>query len=601
MNRMLNKSILPFFLIVIIGIIAYSNTFYVPFLFDDINSIVENSNLRDLSKFWPPAGLRYVGFLSFALNYYFGGTNVIGYHIVNIAIHILNALLVYWLVILTFKTPYFSKITSQNVIANPFVRNDNIGLEFMNLIALFSALLFVSHPVQTQAVTYIVQRFTNLSAFFYLLSVFMYIKARLIAGSQEKRQEFFSQKLMFFYLVSFFSAIFAMKTKEIAFTLPLVIALYDFIFLNELSGSRFIRAGLKRLFYLIPFFMAVFFILLSTFAADRQIGSALAGLGEASMETAELSRWSYLMTEFRVVVTYVRLLFFPVKQNLDYDYPIYSSFLNHEVFLSFFFISILFAFAIYLLYKSRAGSHTNLFFGFSRLTAFGILWFFITLSVESSVIPIRDVINEHRLYLPGIGIIIAFSSTAFYAWKFISDNLKPTFSASLILQTVPYLFISIIVVPLLVAAYQRNSVWKDEISLWEDVKRKSPQKARAYNCLGNAYRGKGWTDKAIEHYQMSVILNPRYSDAYYNLGLAYSEGGQTDKAIEYYKIALKLSPYLVNAHNNLGNEYYKKGRIDDAIKEYRTALSLKPDYKDAQHNLSAAYKLKEKANAEFKN
>ncbi|MBI5195488.1 MAG: hypothetical protein HZA10_04105, partial [Nitrospirae bacterium] len=170
-TTLLHKPIVHILLIVIIGLIAYSNTFHVPFQFDDHNFIVDNHKLRNLSSFWPTAGSRWVGFLTFALNYKFGGLNVTDYHIVNIIIHIINALLVYRLVILTFQTPYFN--------LHPSTFNPR-----SSLIALFSSLLFVSHPIQTQAVTYIVQRFTSLATMFYLLSLVMYVKWRLKSEQQ---------------------------------------------------------------------------------------------------------------------------------------------------------------------------------------------------------------------------------------------------------------------------------------------------------------------------------------------------------------------------------------------------------------------------------
>ncbi|MBI5196156.1 MAG: hypothetical protein HZA10_07520, partial [Nitrospirae bacterium] len=188
---LLHKPIVHILLIVIIGLIAYSNTFYVPFQFDDYNYIVDNHKLRDLSNFWSPTGSRWAGFLTFALNYKFGGLNVTDYHIVNIIIHILNALLVYRLVLLTFQTPYFrcqsvkvSECQSGGVSESQSFDTLILGYSDTKFVALFSSLLFVSHPIQTQAVTYIVQRFTSLATTFYLLSLVMYVKWRLKSEQQ---------------------------------------------------------------------------------------------------------------------------------------------------------------------------------------------------------------------------------------------------------------------------------------------------------------------------------------------------------------------------------------------------------------------------------
>jgi hypothetical protein len=217
-------------LIVILGLIAYSNTFHVPFQFDDITAIVQNPVIKDLSFFTDPSQSRgyghhfgyhtfrsrYIGYLTFALNYHLHGLDVTGYHIVNLLIHFSTSLLVYFLVRLTFKTPFF--------------RNSRI-MGRSDYIALFTALIFVSHPVQTEAVTYIWQRVASLAAMLYVLSLFMYIKWRLLRyqpNSPESRG-YFGVKSVTYYLISLISSVLAMKTKQTAFTLPVAIALYEFI------------------------------------------------------------------------------------------------------------------------------------------------------------------------------------------------------------------------------------------------------------------------------------------------------------------------------------------------------------------------------------
>ncbi|MBI4822699.1 MAG: hypothetical protein HY805_00485 [Nitrospirae bacterium] len=165
---LISKPIIHLCLIALIGILSYSNTFNVPFQWDEQELIENNPIVKNLSYFLEPSKAklksRYIGYLTFALNYKLHGTDVRGYHVFNLTIHILNALLVYFLVVLTFKTPFLSLRGTESR---------------SNLIALFSALLFVSHPIQTEAVTYIFQRLASLCAFFYLLSIVLYIKWRL--------------------------------------------------------------------------------------------------------------------------------------------------------------------------------------------------------------------------------------------------------------------------------------------------------------------------------------------------------------------------------------------------------------------------------------
>jgi Tfp pilus assembly protein PilF len=550
------------FIIAGTALLIYSNTFFSPFHFDGKYHIEENHELKGISNFWPPSGTRYIGFLSFALNYQVGGLDVFGYHLVNIIAHIINGLLVWWLVTLTFKTPVMERASADS--------------QLKYFIALTAALIFISHPIQTQAVTYIVQRFASLSTLFYLLSLVLHIKARLglNAGqglSLAKGGE--GRKTMLFGLASLLSAVLAMKTKENAFTLPFVVLLYEFLFFDYKDLS------LKRFLYLVPISLTVLIIPLSLIGIDKPIGDAIGELREAAQETEAIPRGVYLLTQFRVIVTYVRLLFLPVNQNVDYDYPLYNSLFEPGVFFSFIFLLSVFGLAIYLFKRSRKTDNV-----YALLASFGILWFFITLSVESSIIPIRDVIYEHRLYLPSVGAVIAFSSFVFYARE------RWGFKVSILVFTSAVLLFSVL--PLSLTAYSRNLVWEDEITLWDDVVDKSPEKARGYNNFGYAYSKKGLTNKAIENYKKAISLKPDFAEAHNNLGTAYAMQGMIDKAIEEFNKAISSNPHFAKAHNNMGNAYATQWRMDEAIREYKEAIRLSSEYADAYFNLALAYKRK---------
>ena len=574
-------------LIIVLGILAYSNTFNVPFHFDDANNIVENYKLKDLNNFWPPAGSRWFGFLTFALNYHFGGLNTIGYHIVNLTIHILNAILVYWLVVLTFRTPYFKVSVISASVSNQPTQFNLPTFKPLNYLPLFIALLFVSHPIQTQAVTYIVQRFTSLAAFFYLLSLVMYIKFRMQDSGYKIKIMHHASWIM--YLCSLFSAILAMKTKEIAFTLPVVIALYEFMFFDGKIK--------KRVLYLIPLILTMLIIPLSMIGTVKPVGDAIGELREASQETSEIPRWSYLFTQFRVIVTYIRLLFFPTNQNLDYDYPVYHSFLNPNVFLSFLFLLLIFSFAIYLLSRLHHATHnlhnsnsepqmlsisTRYTLRATRLIAFSIFWFFIALSVESSIIPIKDVIFEHRLYLPSVGVFIAITTSMFIlANKFKSRCQKIDKAVISLLAVIVLVFIGI--------TCARNIMWQDGVTLWEDVVRKSPKKARSYCNLAVAYNNKRLFDKVIENYTMAITINPNYAGAYNNRGNTYVNKGLYDKAIEDFTIAISITPNFAEAYNNRGIVYFNVAQYDRAIEDYTKAIAMNPNFAEAYNNRGNAH------------
>ena len=537
-------------LIVITGLVIYSNTFRVPFQFDDIREILGNHIIRNLDNFshLSVQKTRYVAYLTFAINYALHGVNVVGYHVFNLAIHITNALFVYWLIVLSFRTPLLKESSLK---------------DSSKIIGLFAALLFASHPVQTEAVTYIVQRLASLATLFYLFSMISYGKARL--ELQEPRPK---GKPFLWYGASLFSAVLAMKTKEISFTLPVILALYDFMFFREKIK--------KRIFYLLPFLLTMLIIPVSLIGISKPVGDIIGDVSELRGGHITFSRWDYLFTEFRVITTYIRLLFLPVDQNLIYDYPVFHSFFNAEVLLSILFLLSIFLLGIYLFYRYRqTAPHTT-------LISFGIFWFFITLSVESSVIPISDVIFEHRLYLPSIGFFI--SLVTFFIWvKAKLIRIMPAAGKAVI----PMLIV--ITIALSGGTLHRNTIWKDDLTLWSDVVKKSPHAPGPRNNLGNAYEERGLPDKAIEQYQMVLARYPNNADAHHNLGIAFAAKGWTEKAIEQYYAALRLRPNYYDTHFNLGVAFFSQGLTDKAIEQYQLALKSKPGFAEAYVNLGIAY------------
>lgn len=591
-------------LIAVVGLLAYANSFYVPFSFDDEGHIRENQFIRDPANFsaalkggkipvehdYQYSPRRFIGYVSFALNYHFGGLDVTGYHIVNLSIHVVNAILVYCLVILIFSTQYF------NISGTSDRRPENQDMQISNhqspvpaLIALFAALIFVAHPVQTQAVTYIVQRFTSLAAMFYLLSAVTYLMAKL-ARRQANR--------LASYLASLVSAILAMKTKEISFTLPFIIILTEFLFFHS--------APKKKFFFLLPVLLTVIIIPLSVIGTEIPLGELLSDLSEKTRVQTGLSRWDYFMTEFRVIVTYIRLLFFPVNQNLDYDYPTEYTFFSLPVVLSFLLLASLLGSALYLVYKSghadklaeERGLHQSPFtIHYERLIAFGILWFFITVSVESSFIPIVDVIFEHRVYLPSVGAFIAMTSAAFILdEKFFPPTrakaglrgLRITLPVSPRSVVVPGLLM-LLVLALSVATFSRNKVWQDEYTLWEDALKKSPGKPRVLYNFGNKNREIGKNAEAIQLYKKTLQIDPLYVDAQLNLGAAHENMGDFEEAVYAYARAIEIDPTYVKPYNNLGAVFIRLGKYADAIEMLKKAVSLDSYYHKAYNNLGSAY------------
>lgn len=498
--------------------------------------------------------------------------SVKGYHLFNFLVHLLTSILIYFFVINTFNTPH--------------LKNSHLK-QYDKIISCFSALIFSVHPIQTQAVTYIIQRFSSLATFFYLLSIVFYIKWRLIQEDPIPKSN--KLKTSFFYLLCLLSIIMAMKTKEIAFTLPIIIILYEFFFFE---GN--IK---KRILNLLPIILTILIIPLSLIKFSKSGTIAVSDFSEITRLETEISRWDYLLTQFRVIVTYIRLMLFPVNQNLDYDYPLYRSFFCPEVLLSFFFLLLIFSFSIFLLIRYRKKTPHTL------LISFGIFWFFITLSVESSIIPILDLIYEHRLYLPSIGFIISFCVSFF--------SIANLYKRKASVKNLAIVILIIFCIILTVLTYKRNQIWSSNISLWEDVVKKSPNKTRPHYNLGTVYMEKYFNEKseillnkAIEEFKIALKLNPKHAGAYNNLGNAYIFKGVLDKAIESYKNSLKINPNNIDAIGNMGNIYLYQGLIDKAIECYSTVIKAKPNNINAHFNLALAYLKKKETNKaldEFQN
>jgi Tfp pilus assembly protein PilF len=428
-------------------------------------------------------------------------------------------------------------------------------------IAWFAAALFAVHPVQTEAVTYIVQRFTSLATMFSLAALVLYAKMRLLQESERP----FSAKALSLYLFSLVSIILAMKTKEIAITLPVIVALYEFFFFRGPIRSTWP--------VLTPILLTLLIVPASLLNVQRPLGEIFSAVSDQTGLQPPTGRWDYLATQFRVVTTYTRLLLLPVNQNLDYDYPVSGAFFSPSVFLSFLFLLGLLLAAIFLYIRSSRGTDRLL-----RLPSFGILWFFITLSVESSVVPIPDVIFEHRVYLPSVGAFITLAAAGGMA---ATRRFRRT-------ARLPIILAASLIIALSGATYHRNRVWESDLGLWEDVVAKSPGKSRAHYNLGNILKRDGRIDEAIEHYLTAIHLKP-FSAAYNNLGMAYQDKGMPDVAIEQYRQAIHLQQDNATAHNNLASAYWEMGRIDEAIEQFEIAVKIEPDYVNARYNLGMAY------------
>ena len=320
------------------------------------------------------------------------------------------------------------------------------------------------------------------------------------------------------------------------------------------------RERARRFLWIIPVLVlfAAFVLYAMGLFSGAGIGSMLEDVSGLARETELVSRWSYLCTQFNVLVVYIRLLFLPINQNLDYIYPFKTGFFDGLTFLAFTFLAGL---AVLAVWKRKS----------YPVFTVALFWFFITLSVESSIIPIKDALFEHRLYLPMFGFALIVSYLIFHLlsrkrlWAIV-------ISVSIILS-------------LGTATYLRNRVWQDNITLWSDVLSKNPKNVRARNNLGDALARQGRFKEAISHFSEVLRTISENATVHYNMGFALAGQGDLEKAISHYSEALRINPDYAKAHYNLGNVLVEQGGFKEAISHFSEAVRIKPDYVKAHYNL----------------
>ena len=424
--------------------------------------------------------------------------------------------------------------------ASPVGEAGNKITQSANFMALFAGLIFVSHPVQTESVTFIWQRAASMATMFYLASLCFYIQSRLMRDS------------VIYYIGALITTMMAMFTKEISITLPLMILIYEVMFLKDKRSLNWRRLS--------PFLLAIFIIPLITLLTHSARVPYIQGSPELPEGTSPVQ---YMLTQLRVMVTYTRLAFIPLNQNFDYDYPISKSIFEAPTLFSFLFL-------IVILYAARR------LYPKYRLISFSIFWFFLNLLPESAPFPVKDVIFEHRIYLSLVGYSIFLASSMYYL--FGKKHFK-TMVVILLMTITCYA----------VLTYQRNKVWQDDISLWDDVSQKSPHKVRSYCNLGLDYAKQGNLFQAIWDFNKVLEIDPKSTLAYYNRGLCYDKQGKLIQAISDFTKVIAMKPDYAPAYYNRGFCYDKQDNYTRAVFDYSKAIEIDSTYAEAYNNRGALY------------
>jgi protein O-mannosyl-transferase len=508
------------------GVAAYYNSLHVPFIFDDRFHIVENIRIR---QFWPPWPYllhtsRPVVYLSLALNYALGGLDPLGYHAFNIAVHIAAALVLYGILRRTFLS---------SSLRLPFGASSGWA-------AGLTALIWLVHPIQTESVTYTIQRGESSMGLFYLLTVYCVIRASASARST------------LWYAAAVASCWLGLGCKGVILTAPVVVLLYDRVFLAQSWGKALrqrwqLYAALAASWLWYP-------LLLSQAPVEWK--------ESAGFDYAGASPLQYASTQPGVILHYLQLVFWPDKLCLDYGWRAART--AGDVVPQ---LLIVGALLVAAAWAWRRGQ---------QAVGFAGAWFFIILIPTSSFIPIADLAVEHRMYLSLAAVVALTVAGAFLLARRLG------------VPAMVWAACGVIVLSLTVLTIRRNLDYASDLAIWRDTVDKSPGNPRAQYDLGHALEVADRPQEAIEHYKKAVEEKPDYVDALNNLGHVLSVSGSAQDAAVYLEKAIQLKPGLAEAHFNLGYALAQQGSIKDAIAQLEEAIRIRPDFRDAHHNLGIA-------------
>ena len=548
---------LPPAAVVLAGLLAYSSAFPGAFVFDDAPNVSRNPQL-DRPLDYLPGGPGYsaqpgraVTFATFALDRAAAGNDPTFHRAVNVAIHIASALLVLALTLAAFQA---RRLRGSALAPQAWA------------VGLVAGLLFVAHPVQTQAVTYIVQRLASLATLFYLLAALLVVRWRSEGEAGSRRWAARAT-----YAGALVAAVLAVRSKEIAFTLPLALLLVE--------ATLFEGPWKRRLAWLVPFAAVAALIPATLLAASAPAGAILGDPSDATRVQTAMSRGDYLLTQFTVIARYLGLIVLPAGQTIDHDPPVRHSLADPAVLGSAALLLAVAAVAAWLLLASSPRRPRPLDPA-ARLAALGIAWFFLALSVESSLIPIADVMYEHRVYLPFAGLSISLAVLlALLARRVAPDRIVAiTAAAGLLLAAV-----------LGAVTWKRNEVWSSEVALWTDAVAKSPAKARPRHNLGVSLHRLGRRAEAMPFLMDAVRLDPGYAMGHESLGVALGDAGRGAEAEAHLRRAIELDPKLAEPWFDLGTLRFDARRYAEAAPYFEKAIALRRAYPDAFTNLAACW------------
>jgi tetratricopeptide (TPR) repeat protein len=539
-------------ILILLPFLVYLNCLHNDFVYDDLPLVSRNPTIRGLHKVPSIFGVqkriasyRPVRTASYALDYslnrqlwnrieslsgkyngYDRGLNPFGYHFSNLVYHIITVLLVFLVI----------RVLTGNY-----------------LVAFIAALLFSIHPVHTESVAYISGRRDILSTLFYLLGFYCFVRYR--QSSKWK----FSALFLLSYLL-------ALGSKEMAVTLPLLCFCYDVVSRIQIESKDKQSNSYKKVFRALKEVISRYryYYLMLLIAATAFTGYKVWIKSPSQRQSFYGENiYQHFLTVAKIMVHYFKLMLYPLNLTADYSYngfPLASSLAEPATFIALLVLAVI----LYCLFRLLI---------IFPLFSFGLIWWFLTLLPVSQIFPHHELLAEHYLYLPSVGL---FLCSALVIAKGIETKKW---------RTATLISLCIVVALLSARTVYRNRDWKDATTLWEKAVKVVPDCVRAQNNLGVWYYEQARYREALERHQVALSVNPGLADSLNNLGNVYLAVGLYEKAKENYKSAIKMEPGYEKAYSNLGMVYIKEKRYQEAIKNFSTALKLNRKFAKPHHGL----------------
>ncbi len=562
-KKLLDSKYTVIVIIILISISVYLNTLPNEFVYDDVDQVMKNKWIRDvrnvpkifLTDVWafeeiegkmPSNYYRPFMHIIYMMDYHIFGLRPWGFHLTNIIFHAGVSVLVF--LIISTLINQFNQIVSQTWSDSPSevdkakkghrgkVKSQNLKSQILGP-PFIASLLFATHPIHTEAVSWVGGVHELLFSFFYLISFYLYIKAdgkwgkEFTLNPHHHMSAGFILSVLFFFLATF--------CKETTFTLPILLFAYDCSFRKDII----LPLSPKTLYHLLKRYLP-YLIVSGVYLSLRVY--ALRGFAPEKRYT-QLSNYEYFINVFPLFTQYLEKLFLPINMNAFYVFHPISSILQLKGIIALI-LTLGFIFLVY-------------FFRKHKVVFLCLLWIVIPLL---PVLYIRalgeNTFTDRYLYLPSVGFValVSLAIEKIYRQKIFKQLTNPLIVLILIIMIGLYS----------VGTIRRNYVWKDNVSLFTDIAEKSPDSHMPHLKLGDLYFEQQRFEETIKEYLAAIKLKPEflgYAAAYYNIGNVYFRLGKFDEAIKEYMIALRLKPNYAEAHNNLGRVYFEQQRFDDAI------------------------------------